>query len=125
MPASLGGSVRGCCTSGLDLEVETEQTRPGGNHQGQRSMSGQFGKPCLLAHIHLDRGRYASSLKYKPGFTHGSLTQSWMPGMPLLWTLKTSSAAPMRDKLIFFWPSFDTVDRGILDCASGRLGLPS
>ena len=49
--------------------------------------------------------------------------------MPLLWTLKTSSAAPMRDKLIFIWlnviASFDTVDRGILGCASGRLGFPS
>ena len=92
-------------------------------------MNGPFGRPCLLAHIHLDRGRYASSLWYKPGFTRGSLTQSRMPGMPLLWTLKTSSAAPMRDKLIFMWlnvlASFDTVDRGILDCASGRLGFPS
>ena len=48
--------------------------------------------------------------------------------MPLLWTLKTSSAAPMRDKLIFFMAdviaSFDTVDRGILDCASGRWLCP-
>ena len=84
-------------------------------------MSGQFGKPCLLAHIHLDRGRYASSLQYKPGFTHGSLTQSWMLGMPLLWTLKTSSAAPMRDKLIFTWlTSLHPSTRWI---GAGRLGF--
>ena len=61
--------------------------------------------------------------------THGSLTQSWMLGMPLHWTLKTSSAASMRDTAHIFAAdaiaSFDTVDRGILDCASGWSGLPT
>ena len=27
-------------------------------------MNGPFGKPCLLAHIHLDRGRFASSFGF-------------------------------------------------------------
>ena len=116
-PASLGGSARDCRLHVWVGPGRWNRTnKAGGNHQGQRSMSGQFGMPCLLAHIHLDRGRYASSLQCKPGFTHGSPTQSWMLGMPLLWTLKTSSAAPMRDTLMFLWPS-------LRYGGSGHLGL--
>ena len=59
-------------------------------------------------------------------FTHGSLTQSW--SATTLDIEDILSGANERQAHIFVADaiaSFDTVDRGILGCASGRLGLPN
>ena len=52
----------------------------------------------------------------------------WKPGSLLLWTLRRFFSGTGGDQLHVMVAdvikSFDTVDRSILDCALGRLGLP-
>ena len=82
--------------------------------------------------------RFTSSISLGIGFPHGSLLQSLVLAKAFLQLmLGTSTALDIEEVLsqtrrsdfhIFVADvvkSFDTVDRDILDCTLGRLGLPA